>query len=162
MDSNKTDMFIFPSWQEGSLKNKEREGLFLQITEIFWPILIILNLTVNSQELADSHRVAVMYSAFIFTPPIFFCFSRPPWQQPLMMLQQVFLCQNFLDLLVDQIHAPVGFSLTLKLFLFSSLLGKQQAIDLIFETSTWAATKISMYLTVLKPFFNLWEFRDYL
>lgn len=64
-----------------------------------------------------------------------------------MKLPQVFLCQNFLGLLVDQIHAPVAFSLTLKLFLFT-LLEKQHAIDLISEANTWAATQISMYLTM--------------
>lgn len=41
-----------------------------------------------------------------------------------------------------------AFSLTLKLFLFSSLLEKQHAIDLIFEANIWATTEISMHLTM--------------
>lgn len=47
-------------------------------------------------------------------------------------LAQVFLCQNFLDLFVDQIYAPVAFPLLLNLLLFSL----QHAINWVFEANT--------------------------
>lgn len=83
----------------------------------------------------------ILLSSFLIPRSFYPSFFASPWQQQLMKLPQVFLCQNFLDLLVDQIHAAVAFSITLTLFLFSL----QHAINWVFEANTWATTHVPNY-----------------